>query len=116
MVPDDLKYLPACEVKTILEGAKKRSQTLAASPRSDGYEEEGVGDQIPKVTTDRVKQNVALAVPTEGGYIAEFAKITLKAHDQLCKEYQISSLQQKCEEHGSMYGKSANEISASVAE
>lgn len=53
MTTQDLDYLPACEIKDILQGTKKITNTYSQSPSKapikpvDEYTEKGVSQQIP---------------------------------------------------------------------
>ena len=115
MVPADLKFLPACEVKDILEGRKGRdsnNKNKAAKP-ADQYSE---NIKVSKREVEKVRENVASDKPFEGGYIAEFSRNTLKEHNKLTKDYQTEMLNRKIEEQGSMYGRAAMEVSDKVLE
>ena len=104
MTIGDLKYLPACEVKDILEGGCKQSgsKTTRGSPKAADPFSEAV--KVQQRVIDRVKENVAADMPFEGAYIAQFSQRTMKEHAKLAKEYNTAVLNQKITEQGSMYG------------
>lgn len=119
MVPGDLKFLPACEVRDILFHQLAASQVKPkqmGSPKSDTYSEEGVNQQIPDTTLDKVRSNTDVVSPAEGGFIAEFANLTLIEHKKLLKDFKTEKLNTKIEEQGSMYGKASMQISDALAE
>ena len=104
MTVGDLKFLPACEVKDILESKPlEASKTAKTSPKSkEIYVEESV--KLPQRVIDKVKESVPADIPFEGAYIEEFSKRTLIEHHKLIKEYQTEILNKKITEQGSMYG------------
>ena len=115
MTVGDLKFLPACEVKDILEGRPADAKTARTSPKAaDMFAEDNV--QIPQHVIDKVKENVPADIPFEGAYIAEFSQRTLRDHRKLAKEYQTQVLNQKIVDQGSMYGKASMEISDRLLE
>lgn len=118
MVPDDLKYLPACEVKDILSGnhPNQRSANKTFDAKVDTYKEEGITAQIAPRTIQKVKESVSAETQFEGGYFAEFSKITLNNHRRLMKQYVTEKLNAKIEEKGSMYGQASKEVSQRVLE
>ena len=121
MTMGDLKYLPACEVKDILEGGKHSDSKTAANgiqakhaQLMDGYSEENV--KVQQRVIDRVKENVGADIPFEGAYIAEFSQRTMKEHAKLSKMYKTEVLNHKITEQGSMYGKASMEVSDRLLE
>ena len=121
MTMGDLKYLPACEVKDILEGGKHSDSKSAANgiqtkpaAHMEGYSEEHI--KVQQRVIDRVKENVGADVPFEGAYIAEFSQRTMKEHAKLTKMYKTEVLNHKITEQGSMYGKASMEVSDRLLE
>ena len=97
MTVDDLKYLPACEVKDILEGSDRKSARKQSVPLVDKYSE-NVSNKIDQRAINKVKEAVPAETQFEGGYIGEFSRVTPRKHRQLMENYKMEKLQHKITE------------------
>ena len=104
-----LKQLPACQVQALLRDNDVNSNRSAAFRNKKS---------LPPATTkplDEANQRGDInAFGSE--YNAEFARKILKEHKRMSVNYKTTKLINKIEERGSLYGKSAAEVSEKVAE
>ena len=103
-----LKQLPACQIKALLAADKPTSpgpKTAFGSKKS-----------LPPGTTQPLEAGAEAPNPFGNEFNAEFAKKTLMEHKKMSVQYRTNKLIAKIEEKGSLYGKSAAEVSEAVAE
>ena len=90
MTPADLKYLPACEVKDILDDKRqtmlsKSARISPAPPKIDQFGE--VGIKVQERIRLRLKQTVAPDIKFDGPHIVEFSKRTFREHSKLSQDH-----------------------------
>lgn len=103
-----LKQLPACQVQSLLK------DNLESSSKRSGF---GSKKSVPNAKTKPLEEDAKADVNAFGSeYNAEFARKVLKEHKKMSVNYKTIKLINKIEERGSLYGKSAAEVSEKIAE
>lgn len=103
-----LKQLPACQVQALLK------DNLENSTKRSGF---GNKKSVPNAQTKPLEEDPKADVNAFGSeYNAEFARKVLKEHKKMSVNYKTIKLINKIEERGSLYGKSAAEVSEKIAE
>ena len=103
-----LKQLPACQVQALLK------DNLENSTKRSGF---GNKKSVPNAKIKPLEEDPKADVNAFGSeYNAEFARKVLKEHKKMSVNYKTIKLINKIEERGSLYGKSAAEVSEKIAE